>query len=519
MGGTGGARSLVQTRLDGLIEVSHVLSRARSLDDVVRPTARVAQRALEATSVSISRFEPDLGVLRTLVNAGELAPWEEPLPEREVYRVVEYPSLRDVARGRGGRIVRLGDPDTHDGDAGLLRQLARDSALLVPVVTEGRVWGELFATRTAELPPFVDADLAYADAVAAHIAAGIAQTTHLERIEQLAYTDQLTGLANRRALDLGLDAAMTRFLLDGTPVAVLLCDVNGLKRVNDSAGHAAGDRLLVAVAALLSATSARLPHGLAARLGGDEFCVFAEGARLDAVVAAGRALCAGAVRLEGADGVAVGIASTDAGLGRVATAKQLLRLADAAQYRAKRSGARHPVLAGHRDQDPAQALLAPPSWTGQEPVVRDDGAAQEDPASRRRTFRRSDLDVGVVLAAATDALDDQGGASLLSRLQVVAEAVCRQVDGRGWRVSHTGRDGGAPVVISSVHRPGAGDLGGAAAAGVATASGDWLVEVCTDEQSVRVDDLVPALRGLVALAAVPALHRAAEGAPGRPAHG
>src|SRR4029077_11265858 len=78
--------------------------------------------------------------------------------------------------------------------------------------------------------------------------------------------DSLTGLGNRRGLHEHLDAALT-----ARPIALLLVDLDGFKEINDTLGHAAGDELLVDLAARLT-----LHHAAAsfvARLGGDEFAV------------------------------------------------------------------------------------------------------------------------------------------------------------------------------------------------------------------------------------------------------
>ena len=76
-----------------------------------------------------------------------------------------------------------------------------------------------------------------------------------------------------------LDEALERHREDGTVVSLVVCDLNGLKRVNDTLGHAVGDRLLERFGSVLSLCGAMLPGALAARLGGDEFCLLRSGPR------------------------------------------------------------------------------------------------------------------------------------------------------------------------------------------------------------------------------------------------
>jgi diguanylate cyclase (GGDEF)-like protein len=99
--------------------------------------------------------------------------------------------------------------------------------------------------------------------------------TDLERqrraASDLAARDSLTGLGNRLMFDQRLAAELAALAPDTPGFALLLLDLNGFKRVNDTFGHGAGDAVLVEVAARLRRTVT--PHGLAVRLGGDEFAV------------------------------------------------------------------------------------------------------------------------------------------------------------------------------------------------------------------------------------------------------
>jgi diguanylate cyclase (GGDEF)-like protein/PAS domain S-box-containing protein len=107
------------------------------------------------------------------------------------------------------------------------------------------------------------------------------------RLLDLALHDPLTGLPNRTRLADEMTAAQHRAAVTGTHVAVLFIDLDGFKRVNDTAGHDAGDRLLVEVGGRLR--HLLRPDDVAARIGGDEFVLCCSELSTDPEVAQGQA--------------------------------------------------------------------------------------------------------------------------------------------------------------------------------------------------------------------------------------
>jgi diguanylate cyclase (GGDEF)-like protein len=87
--------------------------------------------------------------------------------------------------------------------------------------------------------------------------------------EHYALADVLTGVYNRRWLEKMLVRLMERFRIDGRPLSLLLMDIDYFKQYNDTYGHVAGDRALVA--AVLSLKDGMRPGDMIARYGGDEF--------------------------------------------------------------------------------------------------------------------------------------------------------------------------------------------------------------------------------------------------------
>ncbi|MFG1610566.1 putative bifunctional diguanylate cyclase/phosphodiesterase [Actinoplanes sp. NPDC049265] len=210
------------------------------------------------------------------------------------------------------------------------------------------------------------------------------------RMRHQAYHDPLTGLANRALFRERLDAVLDARSESGRPVALLFADLDDFKLINDSFGHAMGDRLLRAIGERLLGV---VPSGdLVARLGGDEFAVVLDHRAADAELIGHRMLAVLREPFQ-IDGHTIGVGAS-IGLvqpephDRDLTADTLLRRADAAMYAGKRRGkgtmARY---SGGADGGPnadlphqlAQALAGDPAAAGFEvyyqPIVRfTDGA-------------------------------------------------------------------------------------------------------------------------------------------------
>jgi diguanylate cyclase (GGDEF)-like protein len=168
-----------------------------------------------------------------------------------------------------------------------------------------------------------------------------------DELERRASTDPLTGLPNRTVFLDRLAEAVAGGQLAG--IAVVYCDLDGFKAVNDRFGHDEGDRLLMIAAARL-AGSVR-SGDVVARLGGDEFAVLLHGAS-----ACGRAEAIATRIVESlrmplvVDGVTVAV-SVSVGVscmsGEIDSPSDLVRSADAAMYRAKRAGGDRVVISVH----------------------------------------------------------------------------------------------------------------------------------------------------------------------------
>jgi diguanylate cyclase (GGDEF)-like protein/PAS domain S-box-containing protein len=160
-----------------------------------------------------------------------------------------------------------------------------------------------------------------------------------QELQHLAFHDPLTGLANRALLSERLERALARASRDHTVVGILVLDVDDLKEINDTLGHAAGDELLIATGKRL--VGALRQQDTAARLGGDEFAALVVGVRApQEVEQIAQRVIASFVEpftLRGRvinRAVSVGVATT----ADASDAEELQRHADLALYKAKSAG-------------------------------------------------------------------------------------------------------------------------------------------------------------------------------------
>lgn len=317
------------------------LNRGLGLDSVLDEAVKAVQDLIPADFVVITLFEEG-GLVNVRAagrnqQAGKLAGLRFGVDDGLVGQVFREAIVLPAAGRRRGRtpVFTPGD-GVGQVDALMSLPLSGGSGEVMGVLTVGGAEGVLTPERR-------DILALISTQVAVKIELGRAH----EKINRLAAVDPLTGLANRRTLEHGLEVMLERAGRMDMEMAVIMADIDFFKKVNDTYGHACGDAVLAAVAGLLARSVRNVD--LAARYGGEEFSLVLENTgrkgalrlaeRIRAAVEELGIACGGEmVRVTISMGVAV-----FPGHGR--DQQTLLARADAALYQAKEEGRNRVVLA------------------------------------------------------------------------------------------------------------------------------------------------------------------------------
>jgi len=193
-----------------------------------------------------------------------------------------------------------GNPQVEPGYANQAEKATPlQSAIAVPLEGLNGVVGVL-AMYHRECDAFTADHLRILLAVSAKVAVSVENALKYQQAENSATTDYLTGLPNARSLFVHLAQELARCRRTGTSLAVMVCDLDGFKQINDRYGHLEGDRLLKTFAGDLK--EACREYDYVARMGGDEFVLIATGMKPNAAtekanrlnqlaIAAGKRVC------------------------------------------------------------------------------------------------------------------------------------------------------------------------------------------------------------------------------------
>jgi diguanylate cyclase (GGDEF)-like protein len=219
------------------------------------------------------------------------------------------------------------------------RNYKTKSCIIVPLLCQDRVVGVLNLADKMDGGPFDTASIALIKLFSQLIGASIGNIKLFEKLQRIATTDGLTGLADHKTFYEVLEKELWRSRRYSGPISLIMVDVDNLKKVNDTYGHRAGDKVILEVSKKIKESIRQIDT--AARYGGDEFAIILPNTFLkDAIAVAQRTLLTisntylpwGTEQIKLSVSVGVGQYDSDC------APEDMTRHSDQAMYSAKQSG-------------------------------------------------------------------------------------------------------------------------------------------------------------------------------------
>jgi GAF domain-containing protein len=255
-----------------LLDSTRAVSSSVDLDEVLNTVARSAGELLGSDECQIQEYDPAANTVRPV------ALWQRTLDEAARASLGEVFSLDDEPEERAfleaGEVLeqRYSDPGLPATTRALFEKFGDRAYLNVPLAFSGQPVGVLVLVEKDQERHWSPDEVALSIGLAEQAAVAIEHARLYKRVQDQAVTDGLTGLYNHRHFYERLEHEMARARRYGTPVSLLMIDLDDFKAFNDRNGHLAGDAVLRGVAAVLQ-SELRQNLDIAARYGGEEFAV------------------------------------------------------------------------------------------------------------------------------------------------------------------------------------------------------------------------------------------------------
>jgi diguanylate cyclase (GGDEF)-like protein/putative nucleotidyltransferase with HDIG domain len=255
-----------------LFEISHDLGNSLSLDET-----------LSLLSARLRRLVPYNSIVVYVKSDNQLLPQHI---AGDHFRVLSTLTPH-VGEGLSGWVAEKGTPILNGNPAlefGSIADRSRvpdlTSAVSVPLNSPSATIGVLTLYRAADTESFNRDDLRILLAISSKVALSMENALRFQQAESSATTDYLTGLPNARSLFVHLDEEISRCKREGNSLAIMVCDLDGFKLINDQFGYLEGNKVLHLFSQLLRSASRNYDY--VGRMGGDEFVIIAPGLKPDA---------------------------------------------------------------------------------------------------------------------------------------------------------------------------------------------------------------------------------------------
>jgi len=255
-----------------LLESTRAISSSVELDDVLAVVARTTAEALAAEQCQIQEYDAGANTVKPIAFWQRDASVPEPDSMGKVFSLDDEPAERAFLESMEVVQQLYSDPALAAPTRATMEKYGDLSYLNVPLVFGGQSFGVMVLVETKVERRWTADEIALAGALAEQAAVAIERARLYKRVQEQAITDGLTGLFNHRYFYERLEQEVARARRYGTPVSLLMVDIDDFKAFNDRHGHLAGDAVLRQLAGVLRG-ELRQSLDLAARYGGEEFAI------------------------------------------------------------------------------------------------------------------------------------------------------------------------------------------------------------------------------------------------------
>jgi GGDEF domain-containing protein len=255
-----------------LLESTRAISTSVELDEVLAIVARTTAEALGAEQCQIQEYDAAANTVVPVAFWQRHTERPEPDTMHKTFSLVDEPEERAFLESTAVVQQLRSDPELADNTRRVMDKYGDLSYLNVPLVFGDQSFGVMVLVETETERCWSDEEVALARALGEQAAVAIEHARLYRRVQDQAITDGLTGLFNHRYFYERLEQEIARARRYGTPVSLLMIDLDDFKAFNDRHGHLAGDAVLRDMAEVLG-SELRVKLDIAARYGGEEFAV------------------------------------------------------------------------------------------------------------------------------------------------------------------------------------------------------------------------------------------------------
>ncbi|MDM8538643.1 sensor domain-containing diguanylate cyclase [Desulfobacterales bacterium HSG17] len=312
--------------------ISSDLSLNKTLDNIVLQITQT----LNVSGCTISTWERDQNHLKTLLDYSSITP-DTDEPEGKVFPLSSYPKTLNTLETGQTKIIQHDDPNEDKSELTLLSESGIFTLVMSPMIVKNQTIGLLELYEEREPKTYSIEEINLIESLAAQAAIALKNSQLYEKIKSLSLFDPLTGLANRRMMDIQLNDILVKAKRYENNFYILMLDIDYFKEYNDSFGHDAGDNVLKELGVIFKKSIRQ--SDLIARYGGEEFLIAIADTQRDYVIAVAERIRA-RIENETTITISIGISYYRKGL----KIRKLIREADKALYKAKKQGRNRLIL-------------------------------------------------------------------------------------------------------------------------------------------------------------------------------